>query len=228
MSSPPRVTKPMDQMIPKSEIKEQLLPSKNDHMFWLKLGRETCNLSQWSWYCFLIMQENYGKSDPRSKSLYAFCASWDGAFTYVKGTLDTFLMRSYGVGSKEEHEFEAALREYVQPPYRTNRESINMIDVFYNIANIEEPTLKRRRQGRRLPKNLDPEDMEYLEEFRRRMHQYVQYLKFIQTNFNSQGDHRQRFAKAIKKIDNAQIRMSRHGTGQTRFLAFRQRFQTTA
>ena len=224
MSRPPPVAKPMDQMIPKSEIEEQLLPSKYDHMFWLKLGRETCNLSRWCRHCFFIMQENYGKSDPRSKSLWSFIGYPHKAFTMIKGTLDTFLMVSYGVGSKEEHEFKAALREYVQPPYHTSREFIYMTDVFYNIDNMEEPTLKRRRQGRRLPKNLDPEDMKYLEEFRRRMHQYVQYLKFIQTKTeffdsiffdrDSQRDHCQRFAKAIKKIDDAQIRMSRHVFGR--------------
>ena len=170
------------------------------------------------------MQENYGKSDPRSKSLWSFIGYPHKAFTMIKGTLDTFLMVSYGVGSKEEHEFEAALREYQPPPYRHRNGFIHMTDVFYNIGNIEEPTLKRRRQGRRLPKNLDPEDMKYLEEFRRRMHQYVQYLKFIQTKTeffdsiffdrDSQRDHCQRFAKAIKKIDDAQIRMSRHVFGR--------------
>lgn len=233
--------------IPKSEIEEQLLPSKYDHMFWLKLGRETCNLIRWSRICHMIISEKYGKSDPRAKSLWSFIGAPSHLFGGVQNALDAFLLSSYTEGSKEEHEFLEALREYAGLNHPL---AGNLVNVFYNISNVEstfpsagpsafQSTDFSARRGRKLPKSLSSEEMEYLEQFRERMHQYIQYLKFIQTKteffdsifygsfansrrfssrapgnpdvrYTMQRDRCQIFAKAIKKIDNAQIRLSRH------------------
>jgi hypothetical protein len=188
-------------MIPKSEIDKKLLPSKNDHTFWLKLGRETCNLSEWSFYCFLIIQENYGKSDPRAKSLWAL---HDNTFINIKGVLDDFLLRSYEKGSKEEHELLAALHEYAQPPRvrLPPHDRLYITDVFYNIDNIEKPILRRRQEGSKYPKFLDAEEIEYIQEFRQRMHEYIQYLKYLKF-IDYPANFGQRFDKAVKKIDSA-------------------------
>lgn len=236
--------------IPKSVIEEQLLPSKYDHMFWLKLGRETCNLIRWSRICHMIISEKYGKSDPRAKSLWSFIGAPSHLFGGVQNALDAFLLSSYTEGSKEEHEFLEALREYAG----LNHPRGNLVNVFYNISNVESTNFEKAAEertreyrdrkfvpirGRKLPKSLSSEEMEYLEQFRERMHQYIQYLKFIQTKteffdsifygsfansrrfssrapgnpdvrYTMQRDRCQIFAKAIKKIDNAQIRLSRH------------------
>jgi hypothetical protein len=189
-------------MIPKSEIDTR---PKNDHMFWLKLGRETCNLWEWSFYCFLIIQENYGKSDPCAQRLLALYKK----FTSISGVLDDFLCcRWYReAGSKEEHELLAALREYVQPPYRNTRDYVNITDVFYNIDNIEKPILRRRvgsPHSRKYPKFLVTEEIEYIQEFCQRMHEYIQYLKFMKKNtkfFDYPARFEKRFDKAVKTID---------------------------
>jgi len=194
-------------MIPKSEIDEKLLPSKNDHAFWFKLGRETCNLDSWCFYCFLIIQENYCKSDPRAKSLLAL----GDTFFDIKGVLDDFLLSSYRKGSKEEQEFMAALHEYVQP---FGKNCLYITEVFYNIGNIEKPVKRTRDFGYfdefRMRMPVKP-DFEYIEEFRLRMDEYIRYLKFIQASntLPAKKEMLKQFDKAVKKIDRAQMHFSK-------------------
>ena len=86
----------------------------------------------------------------------------------VQNALDAFLLSSYTEGSKEEHEFLEALREYAGLNHPL---AGNLVNVFYNISNVESRLSICRSiclsiyrflgpsKGSKLPKSLSSEEM---------------------------------------------------------------------
>lgn len=200
------VTEQMEQMIPKSEIDG--LSSENEQMFWIKLGRETCNICHWSFYCSSISSINYGKTDPHSKSLEALWHALDS----IRSTLDDLLMVSYEIKSKEEHDFEAVLREYAQPSNNRTDKNLTLVNVFYSIANIERPNEIKRHKGR-YPRNLVADDKFYIEAFLQRTEKYIRFIK-ANTEFFCNHAQRsrfcQKFAQNIEEIEKTQGKLSQY------------------
>lgn len=175
---------------PKSEIEEQLLPTRPVHECWLKLGRETCNMFKWTWYCYDILQWKYGKSHKVSQSFHSLF----DFFVIIKGGLDSYLLAAYA--RADEEEFLKTLRAYTDGPRYTT-------DVFYNIGNIEEPKLETHK-SMRFSKTLSSEENAYITEYQSRLKKYIEYLKFVEPYLAKVGfvqcETHRTFPKSIEKL----------------------------
>lgn len=147
---------------------------REDDMFWIKLGRETSNLKRWAWYCYDIMQHNFGTSSKYTKNL-----DFTDIFIQIQGKLDRFLLDSYTFD--EDYTFEKSLMKYLE----TNK-PVRITDVFYNMGNFDKPPYSPMNpiplEGKRYRKTLTPEQIDFINHFRDRVSEYIVYLKFIKEN----------------------------------------------
>jgi hypothetical protein len=147
---------------------------REDDMFWIKLGRETSNLKRWAWYCYDIMQHNFGTSSKYTKNL-----DFMDIFIQIQGKLDRFLLDSYTFG--EDYTFEKSLMKYLE----TNK-PVRITDVFYNTGNFDKPPYSQMNpiplEGKRYRKTLTSEQIDFINHFKDRMSEYIVYLKFIKEN----------------------------------------------
>lgn len=178
---------------PKSEISDELLPTT--HECWLKLGRETCNMSNWASHCFFIMQRKYGKSHETSQRFNSLC----NFFVHIQGNLDSYLLTSYKQGTESDKKFSEALRAY------TGDGKYKITDVFYNIGNIERPNFDHVDDGGKLPKTLSIEECAYITEYKSRLKKYVEYLKSVEPHLKNLSvmncEAHRRFPKNIQGLD---------------------------
>lgn len=147
---------------------------REDDMFWIKLGRETSNLKRWAWYCYDIMQQNFGTSSKYTKNL-----DFTNIFIEIQGKLDSFLMSSYTFG--EDYAFERSLVRYLETD-----KPVRIHDVFYNMGNFDKPPYSPMNpiplEGKRYRKTLTTEQVDFIYNFKQRMSEYIVYLKFVKEN----------------------------------------------
>jgi len=191
--------------IPKSQIEGiQISPTKPDHECWLKLGRETCNMDEWTLHCVGIVQWKCGKSHPVVTNLMSMYRH----FIKIKGGLDDYLLASYRVGTKQDHEFSKAAR-------------ITMTDVFYNTADIQRPDfpgladdrfINERHKAVRYSHTLSPEECVYLLQYQSRLRQYVDCLKSVHRQLAKLSvmhcNAHYSFPQKIKTLDRKTTRLS--------------------
>ena len=129
-----------------------LLPQPDIDDFWLRLGRETCNLDKWSVNCLSIMFKSYGTSDARNKPF-----QMSNAFSKLKCVLDDFVCQYYPANTWEIN-------------------GAKLTQVFYGNATIDEyhvmPT-----EGKKYKKSLSDEERQYMEAFVSRLDDYIDYLE---------------------------------------------------
>lgn len=145
-----------------------------DKTFWFKLGRETCNLRRWSWYCYSILQQNFGKSSEYTKNFDLI-----HTFISIQGKLDSILMKSYRWD--EDSSFAHSLMEYIGTD-----KPMRITDVFYNIGNFEPPPFSPSNpiplEGKKFRKTLTTDQVNFINAFKLRLNNYIEYLKFIKEN----------------------------------------------
>lgn len=147
---------------------------REDHMFWIKLGRETSNLKRWAWYCYDILQQNFGKSSKYTKNL-----DFTNVFIEIQGKLDNFLNVSYI--PSEDFQLEKCLMRYLETD-----KPVRIKDVFYNMGNFDKPSYSPMNpiplEGKRYRKTLTTEQIDFIYNFKQRLSEYIAYLKFIKEN----------------------------------------------
>jgi hypothetical protein len=127
-------------------------------------------------------------------------------FMSIKGGLDSYLLASYRVGTKEDHEFSKAAR---------------ITDVFYNTADIRRPDfpgladdrfINERHKAMRHSHTLSPEECVYLLEYRSRLRHYVDCLKSVHRQLAKLSvmycERHYSFPQTIKTFDRKTDRLS--------------------
>ena len=135
----------------------------NENIFWTELGIETCNLDKWSWYCFNILQQSFGKTYTKSiRDLHG------NLFIHLRGYLDSLICWNYPGNI---HNIKSI-----------SGDNIDITHVFYNSNIIEEYDITYRyRFGGKLAKTISSRDKQYIATFIERMNIYLEYLE---TNIN--------------------------------------------
>ena len=145
---------------------------RKDYEFWFKLGRETCNMSRWSWYCGQIISVNFGKS-----STYAKLFPYNSPFLGVQANLDSLIQQSYDLD--EDTDFNTHLQKYLKTSKR-----VNCCDVFYNTSTIIEPDIPHPT-GKRYPKTITNQQKCYIDQFRNRLKLFLNYLDYVIDNMKT-------------------------------------------
>lgn len=139
----------------------------NNYEFWFKLGRETCNLSEWGHYCGEILNSRFGKSSKYSKLFDK------DALSKLKGSLDDLIQQSYD--RVEDPPFNEELKKYMK-----TTENVNCTYVFYLLHNIEKPEIQTCTG--KYPKTLKFDQKQYIDKFRMRLNDFMKYMDFLVDN----------------------------------------------
>ena len=142
--------------IPKSYITDEIYReiTNCDENIWINLGKETCNLDRWSWYCFFIIQNSFGKT--KAKSMFYNISK---SFESLQSNLDDLVCVHY-------------------PLSISTINNIPITHIFYRIENIiQYPILLEYRRKKYI--NIDQKV--YIITFIERMNEF---LKIINDNID--------------------------------------------
>lgn len=139
-----------------------LNPEDSIDNFWIKLGRETCNLAHWAWYCVLILEYSFGRSHKYSKIMY-----FKELFANLISKLDDLVCGYYPY-----------CQDFIYINSNLTREQIRITDVFYrNLSIIEYPILYN--YNKKCKKTLTIDQKKYILEFINRFNYYLNYIEYI-------------------------------------------------
>lgn len=175
------------------------LPQKIDvngdeNIFWTELGIETCNLDRWSWYCFDILQQSFGKTYTKSIG-NLHCE----LFIHLRGKLDSLICWNY---PQSVHSIRSIYGDEVPITHVFYRsDTINEYDVTYFCI-----------LGRKWKKSITSRDKIYIETFLERMNVYLDYLEANVNHFpinNVYGISKQTRKSKINEIINCMKKMKK-------------------
>ena len=118
--------------------------------FWINLGKETCNLDMWSWYCYDIFQKSFGKT--RFKFVYDIRYK---LFINLKDELDKLVCNYY-------------------PRNITSIENIPLIHIFYNNYDIIKYPVRNIDKSK---KYITTDEQIYIMTFIKRINVYLKYIE---------------------------------------------------
>ena len=142
---------------------KELNPNGDKDDFWIRLGKETCNMQIWAKYCYDILIHSFGTS-----KFHFVLETSNELFLGLCNTLDKLIQEYY-------------------PRTTLCVQHIPVIDIFYSSGNI--PLYPRYRfiKYEKRKKHLTHQETQYISTFRERLLAYTKYFKTHLSQFPVQS-----------------------------------------
>lgn len=149
--------------------------------FWLNLGCEVCNLNQWSWYCFDILQRRFGKS-----SKFCKYVNYRDDFYELRNHLDKMVCNSYSTQGMIDN--------------------VSLLHVFYNNTTITEYPIGDVYQKR----IFTAADKEYILSFLSRLNECLDFITENVSKIGNRSKYCSDARKAVlKRVNKMKRRLSK-------------------